>query len=184
MVSLSRQPENRVVPYRSLTYALLAAALLTSNSVALGQAKKKRATVQQPAGPQPILRAAFLAQMDAQFSKIDTDKNWQLSRTEIEQFEKDKALAEAQARNGALFDQLDLNKNGQLSATEFAKLVTQPKGEVSADPMLSREDGDRDGQISLVEHRTTTLANFDRVDTDKDGVVTVDEMKAGGVAPR
>jgi hypothetical protein len=171
------------VPYRSLAHALLAAALLTSTSAALGQAKKKRPPVEQPAGPQPILRAAFLAQMDAQFSKIDTDKDWQLSRAEIEQFEKDKALAEAQARNGVLFDQLDLNKNGQLSATEFAKLVTQPKAE-GADPMLSREDGDRDGQISLVEHRTMTLANFDRVDTDKDGVVSVDEMKAGGVAPR
>ena len=32
-------------------------------------------------------------------------------------------------------------------------------------------DGNRDSQISLAEHRTATLANFDRLDTDKDGVV-------------
>jgi hypothetical protein len=50
--------------------------------------------------------------------------------------------------------------------------------------MLSREDGNRDGQVSLVEHRTATLANFDRIDTDKNGIVSVAEMRAGGVAPR
>jgi hypothetical protein len=28
------------------------------------------------------------------------------------------------------------------------------------------------------------LANFDRIDTDKDGIVTPVEMKAGGITPR
>jgi Ca2+-binding EF-hand superfamily protein len=121
--------------------------------------------------------------MDAQFGKMDADKNGLVTRPEIEQFEKQRALAEAQARNESLFDQLDVNKNGQISATEFAKLVTEP-AVTSAQPMLGREDGNRDGQISLVEHRAATLANFDRIDTDKDGVVSVAEMKAGGIAPR
>lgn len=137
----------------------------------------------QSTGPQPILRAAFVAQMDAQFGKIDSDKNGQLSRAELEQHEMQKALAEAQARNEALFDQLDVNKNGQISATEFAKLVAAPSA-ISVQPMLTRMDGNRDGQVSLVEHRTATLANFDRLDTDRNGVVTPAEMKAGGIAPR
>jgi hypothetical protein len=47
--------------------------------------------------------------------------------------------------------------------------------------MLGREDGNRDGRISMIEHRTATLANFDRLDTDKDGIVTPAEMKAGGI---
>ena len=47
-------------------------------------------------------------------------------------------------------------------------------------PMLAREDSNRDSQVSLVEHRAATLANFDRLDTDKDGMVTAAEMKAGG----
>lgn len=135
------------------------------------------------ASGQPLARATFAAQMDAQFRKIDSDGNGQLSVAEIEQFEKQKAVAEAQARNEALFDQLDVNNNGQLSATEFAKLVREPAG-IGAQPMLSREDGNRDSQVSLLEHRSATLANFDRLDTDKDGVVTAAEMKAGGVAPR
>ena len=121
--------------------------------------------------------------MDAQFRQIDTDQNSALTVAEIEQFEKAKALTEAQARNEAMFDQLDVNKNGQISATEFAKLVREPAA-VSAQPMLSREDSNRDSQISLVEHRSATLANFDRLDTDKDGIVTPAEMKAGGIAPR
>jgi hypothetical protein len=174
------------VRFRPLVHAILAAALVTHGAAALAHAQKqaqKRTQAQQPAGPQPILRATFLAQMDAQFGKIDTDKNGQLTRTEIEQFEMDKALAEAQARNDALFDQLDVNKNGQLSAKEFAKLVTAPP-KPNATPLLSREDSNRDGQISRIEHRTVTLANFDRVDSDKDGVVSAAEMKAGGVAPR
>ena len=121
--------------------------------------------------------------MDAQFSKIDGNGDGQLTRQEIEEFEKQRALAEAQARNEAWFDQLDLNKNGQLSAKEFAKLVNVSPT-ANASPMLSREDGNRDGQISLVEHRSATLANFDRIDADKDGVASLEEMKAGGIAPR
>ena len=135
------------------------------------------------AADQSLVRAKFAAQMDAQFRQIDTDQNGELTVAEIEQFEKAKALTEAQARNKAMFDQLDVNKNGQISATEFAKLVREPAA-VSAQPMLSREDSNRDSQISLVEHRSATLANFDRLDTDKDGVVTAAEMKAGGIAPR
>ena len=167
--------------YRTLVHATLATVLLCGSSAALAQAQK-RTPVQQPTGPQPILRAAFIAQMDAQFGKIDSDKDRQLTLTEIEQFEQQRALTEAQARNEALFDRLDVNKNGQISATEFAKLVTGPAA-VSAQPMLSREDSNRDGHISLAEHRTATLANFDRIDANKDGVVTPAEMRAGGIAP-
>ena len=164
------------MPHR-LAHALLVAALFAGGAGALAP-PKKTAPAAQPAGPQPILRASFLAQMDAQFSKMDGDKNGYATPAEIEQFEKEKALTEAEARNAAWFDRLDVNKNGQLSAKEFAKMVAEPKA-ASAQPMLSREDGNRDGQISLVEHRTSTLANFDRVDADKDGVVSVEEMKAG-----
>jgi hypothetical protein len=35
-----------------------------------------------------------------------------------------------------------------------------------------------------VEHRAATVANFDRLDADKDGIVTAAEMKAGGILPR
>ena len=132
------------------------------------------------AGAPTIPRTQFIADMDAQFRKMDADKNGQLTRTEIEQFQKLTAIAEAQARNRALFAQLDADRNGQLSPTEFAK-VTAPSPAANAQPMIARMDSNRDQQVNLIEHRTATLANFDRLDADKDGIVTPAEMKAGGI---
>ena len=140
-----------------------------------------QAAAQAPA--KPLARSQFIAEMDAEFRKTDADKNGQLTRTEIEQYQKLQAVAQAQARNAAMFAQLDADKNGQLSKSEFAKIAT-PAPTANAQPMLSRMDGNRDQQISLVEHRTATLANFDRLDADKDGNVSAAEMKAGGVTPR
>lgn len=121
--------------------------------------------------------------MDGEFRRMDLDKNGQANRAEIEQYQKAQAAAQAKARNKALFAQLDKDKNGQLSQAEFAGIAT-PAPIANAQPMLARMDGNRDSQISLVEYRTATLANFDRVDMDRDGVVTAAELKAGGVAPR
>jgi hypothetical protein len=155
------------VSYRLLALAILAGA--TTPAIA-----------QAPAGPSAIPRDRFIADMDAEFRKMDADKNGLLTKVEIEQYQKLQAIAQAQARNRALFARLDADRNGQLSPAEFAKLVTAPPP-ANAQPMLTRMDSNRDSQISLVEHRTATLANFDRLDTDKDGIVTPAEMKAGGI---
>jgi len=134
-------------------------------------------------GPQPIARAQFLASMDREFRKMDADRDGKLTRIEIEQFHKLQAVAEAEARNREWFVRLDTNRNGSLSAAEFAKMVTPPTA-ANAQPMLARMDGNRDSQVSLVEYRAATLANFDRLDSDKDGIVTPTEMSAGGITPR
>ena len=41
--------------------------------------------------------------------------------------------------------------------------------------------GNKDGRIGLIEHGGGKLSHYDRIDSDKDGVVTVAEMKAAGV---
>ena len=128
-------------------------------------------------------RAQFITDMDTEFRKMDADKNGQLTRTEIEQFQKLQAVAQAQTRNQAMFAQLDVDRNGQLSPAEFSKISSPPPA-ANGQPMIARMDGNRDGQVSLIEHRTATLSNFDRLDTDKDGIVTAAEMKAGGITPR
>ena len=159
-----------------LLVALSVAPLVTALPV-LGQA--------QIAGKAdtPLPRAQFIAGMDGEFRKMDSDKNGQLTKPEIEQFQTKQLAAQGRARNKALFVQLDKDKNGQLSQAEFARVAT-PAPVANAQPMISRMDGNRDSQISSVEYRTATLANFDRVDSDKNGVVTADELKAGGVKPR
>lgn len=162
----------------SLMVTAFAVSALLGSSAAVGQPKPPAA-----ATVQPLPRAQFIRDMDGEFRKMDADKNGQLARTEIEQYQKLQAVAQAAARNKATFAQLDTDKNGQLSPAEFARLV-QPPPAANPQPMLARMDGNRDQQISLIEHRTATLANFDRVDTDKDGYVSAAEMKAGGIAPR
>ena len=159
---------------------LLAAALLAELAIvspAPGQTKAAGAT------DAPLPRAQFIAGMEGEFRKMDADKNGQLTKSEIEQFQTQQQAAQARARNKALFSQLDKDKNGQLSQAEFARIAT-PAPVPNAQPMIARMDGNRDSQVSMAEHRTATLANFDRVDSDKDGIVTPAEMKAGGVTPR
>ena len=131
----------------------------------------------------PLPKSQFIDGMDGEFRKMDGDKNGQLTKSEIEQFQTQQQAAQGRARNKALFAQLDKDKNGQLSQSEFARIAT-PAPVANAQPMISRMDGNRDSQISSSEYRAATLANFDRVDSNKDGIVTSDELKAGGVKPR
>ena len=119
--------------------------------------------------------------MDAEFGKRDVNKDGQLIRTEVEAFQRIEAQAQAAQKARNAFTALDTDKNGQLSFAEFAKLATAAPAAVNGQGQISTMDANRDGKVSLVEYRTTTLGNFDRMDTDKDGVVTPAEMKAAGL---
>ena len=118
--------------------------------------------------------------MDAEFRKMDADKNGSVTKSELEAFQRIAAVAQAQQRNRALFGRLDADRNGQLSRAEFARMTSAPPA-ANAAPAVARFDANRDQAISLVEYRAGTLANFDRLDADKDGYVNQSEMKAGGV---
>ena len=111
---------------------------------------------------------------------MDADKNGSLTRKEIEDFQRATSVLVAQQRNVALFQALDKDKNGQLSSVEFGGLpmnVAQP----NAAQELAQVDGNRDGRATLIEYRAGKLVNFDRIDADKDGVVSPTEMRAAGV---
>ena len=129
----------------------------------------------------PIPRAQFIVEMDGQFHKMDADRNGLITRAEVEADQRRVALAAAAQRARNAFTALDADKNGQLSFAEFEKLVTAQPVKVNGQPFMAQMDLSKDGQISLIEHRTATLANFDRMDTDKDGVVSPAEMKAAGL---
>ena len=97
----------------------------------------------------PIPRAAFLNVMDAEFRQMDADRNGQVTRAEVEAFQRMAAVAEAAARNRALFAQLDTDRNGQISPAEFAK-ATAP-APINAQPAIAEYDANRNGQISQIE---------------------------------
>ena len=122
--------------------------------------------------------------MDGEFGKMDADKNGQLTKAEVEAFQRSAAMAAAGQRARNAFAALDTDKNGQLSLAEFSKLAAAAQPQVNGQPMIASMDSSKDGKISLIEHRAATLANFDKIDTDKDGIVTPAEMKAGGIVPR
>ena len=131
-------------------------------------------------GPEPVARTMFIATMDGEFKQMDADKNGILTKKEIEDYQRSTSILVAQRRNQALFAGLDKDKNGQLSPAEFASLpMNVPPA--NAAPVLATTDGNRDGQVTLVEYRTAKLRNFDNMDADKDGVVTGAEMKAAGI---
>ena len=127
-----------------------------------------------------VPRSTYITTMDQEYGKMDADKNGKVTRAEIGGYDRVVALGNARARAQATFVQLDVDRNGQVSQAEFMKLVT---GTPPADgrPLLAKLDSNKDGMISLIEHRAGKLSYFDQIDTDKDGVVTVAEMKAAGV---
>jgi Ca2+-binding EF-hand superfamily protein len=146
--------------------------------LALGAATAAGAQTPLAAGDLP--RAQFIAQMDAQFRLRDADGDGRITRAELTQFEQRTAHAAALAENARAFARLDANHDGALSANEFAALVP-PAAAPDVTPLMQRFDPNRDQAITLIEYRAATLANFDAIDTDHDGVVTQAEMRAGNV---
>jgi Ca2+-binding EF-hand superfamily protein len=166
--------------------AATSASAQTAKPAAAAAPKPAQAAAAQPQRKAPapasqaVSRAAFLNGMDAEFRKMDADKNGTVTRAEVDGFERAISVLKIQARNRALFARLDADRNGQISQAEFARLASAPPAPNTA-ATLGRYDLNRDQSISLVEYRTATLSNFDRKDMDKDGFVSAAEMKAAGV---
>lgn len=175
--------------FAAMTFlGLLAASPVQAQGQSVGralQAAAPRAVAPTPAAQAPaapsgtgdVARSAFIQSMDVEYRKQDLDGDGKVTRAEVEQFERNAALAKSQAQNRALFASLDADRNGVISPGEFATLVRNiPMPDVSA--QMQRFDTNRDQVISLVEYRTATLINFDRLDADKDGIVTERELAA------
>jgi Ca2+-binding EF-hand superfamily protein len=129
-------------------------------------------------------RAEMQARMAQRFSNADTDRNGALSRVEAE-----RAMPELARR----FDALDANRDGQITMEEFrAARIAQRRAQCQANPeqcfreMQARtavrfENADSDGNGALsraeAENGMPGLARrFDRLDTNRDGHVTMDEI--------
>lgn len=134
-------------------------------------------------GSEPLTRAVFIAQMDAEFKRLDGDGNGMVVPEEIIASQQASAQVEALRQNQVVFAQLDKNADNMLSPEEFAALANPSAIPVDATPLMTQFDTDRDGIITLVEYRIATQGNFDRVDSDRDGVITDVEMRAAGIKP-
>ena len=133
--------------------------------------------LQQAAVTQPVPRADYLKVMDAEFKQLDANGDGKVTAQEVTAKQTQDEKAQALALNRKIFTQLDKDKNGTLSPDEFAGLVGNPLP-VDPRPFMQRMDLDKDGTVTLIEHRTVMLATFDAIDKDKDGIVTPAEMQA------
>lgn len=132
-------------------------------------------SAQAAGAAESVSRAKIAADAEAEFGRIDTNKDGQMSRVEIEAFQRVALAARATARNKAMFAELDSDKNGQISAAEFARATPVPKPDASG--VLSI-DTNKDGQISRAENSSARMASFDRFDSNKDGQLTAAEVEA------
>lgn len=128
-----------------------------------------------------LSRAQFIATMDAEYRKIDVNHNQIVTRSELEMHQREVLAAAAARRARATFATIDTDHDGKISVDEFTKAVARP-GAVDGNAIMGRLDANRDQKVSVVEYRILTLANFDRIDTDRDGTITAAEQAASGIA--
>ena len=108
------------------------------------------------------------------FSKADTNADGKLSRAEV---------AKAMPQLLGKFDGIDTNKDGQLSRGELSAWRKAHKGErqAKAAERFKHADTDGDGAISRAEaekHAPRLAKKFDQIDSNKDGKLTQEELRA------
>lgn len=106
-----------------------------------------------------------------EFAILDRDDSKKLSKTELgEDF-------------GGLLEKGDTDKDGELNLEEFTaarKTATTAKDDKPAKgaDVMGKMDKDGDGKISKDEAGDKLKENFDALDTNKDGFLSTDELKA------
>ncbi len=121
------------------------------------------------------------------FNKADADGNGMLSRAEVER---------SLPRLAKKFDQIDTNKDGQLARDELkagkktrkqAHKKEHTDRQASAAQRFKHADTDGDGAISRAEaekHAPRLAKRFDQIDSNKDGKLNQDELRAYREAKR
>lgn len=89
---------------------------------------------------------------------------------------------EAPERLAANFDKIDANKDGFITPDELKARQPGPGGPDGARPnpedIFKRMDKNGDGKIAKDEANERLAANFDKLDANKDGFITPDELRA------
>ncbi|HTK57594.1 MAG TPA: EF-hand domain-containing protein [Sphingomicrobium sp.] len=130
----------------------------------------------------PVTKSEVSAKLDADYADMDTNKDGKLTAAEIDA----RLVKSAEAKiemlkkeRDAAFAKLDANGDGSISHAEFNEKAKLPTiKDADAKPFLDRFDANKDGEISLEEFRTPTMANFARMDLNHDGTVTPAEANA------
>lgn len=109
---------------------------------------------------------------DEKFSKMDSDGDGRISRTEH--------MSGAQR----MFAEMDANRDGLVTAAEMESKKDKKHGErdrseMSANEKIREVDQNSDGQLTSVEHVNGAEKMFAKMDRDSDGYLSKEEMKSG-----
>ena len=168
---------------KTITTATLTMLALMAGGVAAAQADTKPADRNAD-----MTRAQLVSRLDAQFAKLDTNRDGNITQAE--------RTAMRDARVTERFQRLDTDKNGSITLDEFkARQGRGGKAEGRGGPRGKHHgmrggrgmggmnvDANKDGMISKAEFQAGPLARFDRMDTDKNGIVTAAERQAARAA--
>ena len=157
---------------RKLTLALSTAALALS-----GTAFAQTTPAERPAraAKPDMTRADAQARAEAAFARLDANKDGTLDQ------------ADRAARHAAMFDRIDADNNGSISRAEFDAMHAKRAEKAKAHRghrMGRKGPGGAHGMMRGAGPVTSqafverALARFDRIDANRDGMVTQAERKA------
>ncbi len=174
------------MPKRSFLLALPAILLAgAAPELAVGlpasvPAAKAAAPTAQP--QQTPRRADLVKRLEGNFAAVDANHDGAISTEELTASLTAAAKNfddAAQKRRSAAFDRLDVDHNGQISRQEWAAMPGGRKvlpGNAGND--IAKLDKNGDQRLSLAEFSANALALFDRADTNHDGILQDNELKA------
>ena len=126
-----------------------------------------------------LTRAEVSAAIDARVAKLDANRDGQISPAERQ--------AQRQQRMDQRFERLDADKNGQISKAEWQAAREMRAGKRGAKGMRGGKGmrGAMANQtVSAADMKAKALSWFDRIDADRNGVITQAERQAAKTARR
>ena len=172
---------------KKITLTLVAGALLATSGVALAQRQEGRR------GPDAQLtRDEAVARAEQRFARLDANRDGRLTAEEARQGRPARAerrqarRGDRQGQRGELaFERLDTNRDGQISREEFnqRRALRGDRGAQRGERRAARAERragrgfGQDGVVTLAEFRARALQRFERLDANRDGIVTVAERQ-------
>src|SRR5690349_4037350 len=165
-------------------FARLTAAALLASIPALALAQAGAAAEEN----KPVTRMEPSNRLDSDYADLDASKGGKVDTAEINSRLVKSAEAELEVikkERDAAFAKFDTDGNGAISRAEFdAKAKLPTVKEPDAKPFLDRFDANKDGAISKDEFRAPTMSNFEKLDKNKDGTLSLAEQQSAASAAR
>jgi len=182
------------------TYLFSAIALCALAGVAPALAAPAPAPQEPHREMKAMTRAEMMQMVHDHFARLDANKDGFVTQAEMDAGRAamhERMASHMKEHASAMFDRMDANHDGEISRAEFdsahdamaSRMGTMRMGMRGmhggmTGHMFAEADTNKDGRVSLQEATAAAAAHFDRLDTNHDGTLTPDEMRAAHKAMR